>query len=235
MQGQRIPARCQRPTPVRQGGILGLSLIALVLTLAYRPGARAAPSPQWLALAPSLVAQDLHPSAPQWQEPDLDYHVFLPLMTNQFPERLLEIYDSYGTLQSWDWLSSRFGAVWLLRGNGAVPVRVLGEEASGQTVLIVSVERAGQPLPGIPVMFYWPDAPWLDPSLQACGLDRALPVHTNADGEAHFAMGSGSAYWPPAGGPHVVWVGGAASDCLGGLGWLGGTNHIHLNSTWVLP
>jgi hypothetical protein len=218
---------------------LGLALLIWAAPFSFGSEKRAAPSLSTLSRDLSSVGQPgvqapLAPG-PYAEQPELDHRLFLPVIANGDPEIDLEIYDWSGTLQSWDWLVEHYGAVWLNRGSGAASVRVLREEASGQTVLIVSVERDGQPVQNAPVMFYWPDAPWLPPELKACGLDRALVVYTNTAGEAHFAMGGGSAYLPPDGGPHIVWVGGPGSDCLGGMGWLAFTNHFHVNSEWELP
>ncbi len=219
--------------------VLGLALLAVVALFSFGKDARAAlGSPSLFTDFASIDQPDAQSSllsTADSQQTNLDHRLFLPAIANQYPQLELGIFDGAGNPQSWNWLIERFGAVWLHRDSGGASVRVLREEASGQTVLIVSVHRDGLPVQNVPVMFYWPDAPWLAPELKACSLDRALVVYTNSSGEAHFAMGGGSAYWPPAGGPHIVWVGGPGSDCLGGLGWLGGTNHVHLNSEWQLP
>lgn len=220
-------------------GLLGLAVLLFAALLSLGSDVDASSSLSAVS-ADGVAVGKLGVQGPPLPAPDpvlttLDHRIFLPTLANRFPRLELDIYDWTGNLQTWDWLIWRFGAVWLHRGSGAASVGVLREEASGQTVLIARVDRNGQPVQDVPVMFYWPDAPWLEPELQACGLERALVVHTNGDGEAHFGMGLGSAYWPPGGGPHIVWVGGPGSDCLGGLGWLGGTNHIHLNSVWELP
>ncbi len=219
-------------------GLLGLAIVLFVALLSVGSDVDAssslsAVSADGVAVEKSGVQGSLLP-APDQELTTLDHRIFLPAQANQFPRLELDIYDWAGSLQTWEWLVERFGAVWLQRGSGAASVRVL-RERGGDMALIASVERDEQPVQDVPVMFYWPDAPWLEPELQACGLERALVVHTNGDGEAHFIMGPDNYYWPPGGGPHIVWVGGPGSDCLGGLGWLGGTNHIHLNSVWDLP
>ena len=85
------------------------------------------------------------------------------------------------------------------------------------------------------MVFHWPDAPDLQPWQQACGLDRGDILYTDSDGYAEFIMGTGAYYFPPDGGPHTVWLAVEGTDCLGGLGMLGGTNHKHLDSVWTLP
>lgn len=147
----------------------------------------------------------------------------------------LTIYDKYGTAQDWDWLVANFGAVTLQGGSGAASVRVL-REVEGPTTLVVRVENAdGDPMENVPVVFYWPDAPLLPPEQQACGLTRGEVILTKSNGNAEFSMGPGAYYFPPDGGPHVAWVVAEGTDCLGGLGMLGGTNHIHLDSVWRMP
>ncbi|HSR33691.1 MAG TPA: hypothetical protein VLY63_24255 [Anaerolineae bacterium] len=162
---------------------------------------------------------------------------FFPLVIHPGspPEPELTIYDKYGTEQNWDWLVSNFGAVTLDRGTGVASVRVL-REVEGPSTLVVWVENAdGDPIENVPVVFYWAGAPLLPPEQQACGLDRGIVGLTKSTGETGIGMGGGAYYFPPAGGPHVVWVAAEGTDCLGGLGMLGGTNHIHLDSVWRLP
>jgi hypothetical protein len=149
----------------------------------------------------------------------------------------LAIYDKYSTLQDWDWLVATFGPVTLDAGTGAAQVIEL-REAGPYVTLLVRVETGqGDPIVGQEVVFYWPDAPLLSADKQACGLDRGLVVLTKDNGNAEFAMGTGSMYYPDQGvaGPHVVWVVREGSDCLRGLGWIAGTDHTHLDSVWRLP
>ena len=162
---------------------------------------------------------------------------FLPLvmLPDVPPEPDLTIYDKYGTEQDWDWLVASFGAVTLERGSGTASVRVL-REVEGPATLVVWVENAdGDPIENVPVIFHWAGAPSLPPEQQACGLDRGIVGLTKHTGEVGFGMGGGAYYFPPDGGPHVVWVATEGTDCLGGLGMLGGTNHIHLDSVWRIP
>jgi hypothetical protein len=162
---------------------------------------------------------------------------WLPIVLRQeIPaEPELAIYDRYGTEQDWDWLVANFGAVTLERGSGAARVTIL-RKVEGPSTLVVRVENAdGDPLESVPVVFCWPDAPLLPPEQQACGLTRGEVILTKSNGNAEFSMGPGAYYFPPDGGPHVVWVAAEGTDCLGGWGMLGGTNHIHLDSVWRMP
>jgi hypothetical protein len=162
---------------------------------------------------------------------------FLPLVPRSggAEEPALTIYDLDGAEQDWAWLVATFGAVTLERGTAAASVRVL-RAIEGPSTLVVRIEDAGgDPLENVPVVFHWPDAPLLPPEQGACGLDRGLVIPTKDNGNAEFGMGPGAYYFPPAGGPHVVWVVAEGTDCLRGLGMLGGTNHIHLDTVWRMP
>jgi hypothetical protein len=163
---------------------------------------------------------------------------FLPFVSRppEPPEPELTIYDYDGTTErDWAWLEEEFGAVTLDRGDGAASVRVL-RAIEGPSTLVIRVEDPeGTPRQNVPVFFHWPDAPELDPGLYACGLTRGIVEQTNDRGEVGFGMGRGAYYFPPAGGPHSVWVAVEGTDCLGGMGMLGGTNHQHLDSVWVIP
>ena len=170
---------------------------------------------------------------------DLTPRAFLPVVMRPEVPTLpdLAIYDIFGTLQDWDWLVATFGPVTLDVGTDAATVIEL-REAGPYVTLIVRVENIhGDPIMGQEVVFYWPDAPFLQPYQQACGLDRGLIVPTKENGNAEFAMGTGSMYYPDRGeaGPHVVWVVREGTDCLRGLGWIAGTDHTHLDSVWRLP
>lgn len=170
--------------------------------------------------------------------PEPGHVAFLPLVRRSDyqppPAPSVLIFDKDGVERDWAWLIEKFGAVTLAEGDGSARVRVL-QEVEGTMALVAHVEQGGQPVVNYPVMFYWPDAPMLDPGLQACGKEQALVILTKENGNAELEMGPQSYYFPPEGGPYVVWVGGPGSDCLGGLGWLGQTNHIHLDSEWELP
>ncbi|MBN2359118.1 MAG: hypothetical protein JXR83_06670 [Deltaproteobacteria bacterium] len=98
------------------------------------------------------------------------------------------------------------------------------------------VDAAGAPIAGLPVAFYWPDAPETARADEWYG--KKLTTNTGANGIAGFALGGG-AYLDccGCGGPHAVWVSEpgqaagttVASDLADRLGMLGGTNHRHLD------
>jgi hypothetical protein len=162
---------------------------------------------------------------------------FLPFVSRQPPpEPELTIYDYDGmTEQDWAWLEEEFGAVVLDRGNGAASVRVL-RAITGPSTLTIWVEDAeGNPLADVPVVFSWPGADPLESQYYGCGLTQGVVGETKVTGEVGFGMGTGAYYFPPDGGPHTVWVAVEGTDCLRGMGMLGGTEHNHVDSVWVLP
>jgi hypothetical protein len=202
------------------GRILALAGMAAVLTLVLSNVPLQSATGATVSAAPAAVEQE--------------FRTFLPLLIRP-RQASIAIYDLGGVEQDWDWLTETFGAVTLDRGTGSASVHEL-RAIEGPATLVVRIEDAdGNALEGVPVVFYWPDAPMLLPEQQACGLDRGLIIPTKSNGNAEFAMGGGSYYFPPGGGPHVVWVPTGGTDCLGGLGMLGGTNHTHLDSVWRMP
>jgi hypothetical protein len=177
----------------------------------------------------SMAAADLPPDViPQAYLP----YVVRPPTPEEPP---LTIYDLDGTERDWDWLIATFGAVTLERGTGTASVTVLRTVEGPVAMVIRTVNSVGDPIENVPIVFHWPDAPPLEPWQQACGLDRGIIGYTDGNGYTDFILGSGAYYFPPNGGPHTVWVAAEGTDCLGGLGMLGGTNHKHLDSEWTLP
>lgn len=205
------------------GTALALAVLSSALSLAM--GYLAPSSLSRGSLAAAEVPLELTPQA---------YLPFVIRSSEPEPPPLI-IYDLYGVGQDWDWLTATFGAVTLERGTGTAHVSVL-RAIEGPVALVIRVlESAGDPVEGVPVVFHWADAPVLEPWQQACGLDRGEVHLTKSDGYTDFIMGSGAQYQLPGGGPHTVWLAVEGTDCLGGLGWLFGTNHIHLDSEWTLP
>jgi hypothetical protein len=107
--------------------------------------------------------------------------------------------------------------------------------------------EGGQPYENALLVRTWPGAPDLEAPTPLCpDYNRVLGAgfiehhatvgFTNAEGDAGFAYGSGSVSGPD-GGPDAIWVhvpvDGVTppqhSDCLAGLGWIGGTNHLTAN------
>lgn len=149
-----------------------------------------------------------------------------------------KVYDQQGQERNWQWLVANFGPVSLERaeapaGPGKVFRVVKLQDREGPAVLIVHIsDEQGNPHEGARVVRYWPDAPSLPNWPQPTSRWRARGVFgkTNPKGEIGYGMGTGDYYWPPSGGASAVWVAeeDGASDCISGLGMLGGTNHRHL-------
>lgn len=139
------------------------------------------------------------------------------------------IYDCEGDITNTTWLTSTFGAVTWSAGNLA-ELRC----SVGPSVLVAKVvDYDGRPVENATVVLWYDSAPFLPPELQQCGVDRGVYGPTNAEGLIGFGLGPDSYYFPPAGGPHLMFVAGGGS-CLAGLGMIGGTEHQHLDSTWLL-
>jgi hypothetical protein len=240
--------------PEMEGKLRRLAIIAAILMLAGCAGYLAG------CVTPTLTTSPVYPSPSaeltelppvNWPTPT-DQHmprhepteiVFLPdtyhcacecdcgtpTPTPEPPPLLdVEIYDCAGQITNTTWLTLTFGDVGWNTGNLA-ELRC----SIGPAVLVAHVEDAeGQPVENATVVLWYSTAPYLPPELQLCNLDKGVFGPTNSNGDIGFGLGGGSYYYPPAGGPHVMWVAGGTS-CLAGLGMLGGTEHQHLDSTWV--
>lgn len=162
--------------------------------------------------------------------------VYIPLLVHGQPYNpVLTIYDLDHEEQDWPWLIETFGDVVLDRGTGGASVARLWAVEGPVALVTWVMDKDDNPVAGAEVVYHWQGAPLLEPGQMACGLTRGLVLKTTDRGNADFPMGRGSYYFPPAGGPHTVWVVAAGTDCLRGLGMLGFTNHIHIDSKWVLP
>ena len=148
-----------------------------------------------------------------------------------------KILDQQGREHDWDWLTTNFGAITLEPAgstSGKVFRAVKLQDAEGPAVQLVQiVDQDGNPMPGVGVVRWWPDAPqlpgWGDEVSQ--WRKRGVFGPTNASGNIGFGMGHGDDYLPPAGGASGVWVADVKgqSDFVSGLGMLGGTDHRHLD------
>jgi hypothetical protein len=103
--------------------------------------------------------------------------------------------------------------------------------------IIVKHLMYGLPVDQLRAAWYWRDAPFDANGGPVGGLpagmfpDRCVFGQTNGNGDVGHPMGGGAYYFPPAMGPHAVWVYGKLvnSDVVYGLGMIGGTNHNHIN------
>lgn len=120
-------------------------------------------------------------------------------------------------------------------GQEVFRIKAIREKA-GDTAVIVRCTVDGEPDAGRMVAGYWPDAPQSNPSpFPWDWYPNYTLAKTNANGEvAAVVMGSGSVIRET--GPHAVWVVSPStkSDCLDGIGWLGGTDHMHVDVEFAL-
>ena len=101
----------------------------------------------------------------------------------------------------------------------------------------------GSVRPNILVANWWPDVDkyciyWADQGLKPYyGDERGFydAGWTNANGDHGVAFGGGSVI-KAGSGPDRIWISASppgqepqTSDCVRGLGWVGGTNYVHLN------
>jgi hypothetical protein len=170
---------------------------------------------------------------------DLDHFHYLPLVLGapepQCPS--VRIYDRYGDERDWTWLEATFGPVWIQHGTGAACLIELRDEVGPVSTTVTVLDANGQPKGGVTVVLYYSTAPQLPPQFVGC-YDQGDYGQTKwppdpAAGTIGFWIGGGD-YFPPDIGPYVIWVGTPGSDCIHGIGWLAGTNHRHLNPTFML-
>ena len=150
-----------------------------------------------------------------------------------------KVYDRQGQERNWDWVLAQYGPVTLERAptSGGVTqvyrIVQLREKEGSATQLVNVRDPSGRPLDGITVVRHWPGAPTLPnwPPPASRWRDRGVYGPTNANGDIGFGMGQGDYYFPPNSGASAVWVAhqNGPSDCIGGLGMLGGTQHRHLD------
>jgi hypothetical protein len=164
---------------------------------------------------------------------------------------MLTIYDKYGRTRSLAWLRNEFGRVEIespdrpeapyyeiveLRESDDLPAGA-PDDASTRAVearasiLVTVLDGAGRPVPGIPVAWWWPDAP----EAREIGWgDHGVTGATGEEGTVGHPMGGGAYYDPRvAQGPHCVWIAGEGrSQMIAGLGMIAGTNHRHLDVTF---
>jgi hypothetical protein len=174
-----------------------------------------------------IGADEFHPT----------FYVHLPaVMRNSWGMPEVLILDQNGVEQDWDWLRTNFGGVEITRtASGPAYRACVLQEIEGPATQVVKVTEGDNPQAGVTVIRYWPDAPALPAELVGW-YDQGVYDDTNAAGQVGFPMGFGDYYFPPGAGASSVWVADASypSDLVGGLGMLGGTNHIHLDVQFCL-
>ena len=158
----------------------------------------------------------------------------------------ITVYDKYGTIQPWSWLEANFGNVLEVVEPNAEPdfwcsalweiddlprAESPGIPEAPATLIVTVLNEDDAPVPGVQVVFSWPDAP---PLPGGGHHEKGVVGTTNADGKVGFGMGPGAYYWPKTEqGPHQVWLyGPGVSTRVEGLGMIAGTNHRHLDVTF---
>jgi hypothetical protein len=163
--------------------------------------------------------------------PEPTKKVFLPLV--QRSESYPVIYDCEGDITTEEWLHEYYGAISWTQGVSGTLTALWSCCEHCAATMVVHVERNGEPVKDVPVMFYWADAPMLPLEKRNCGLDRGIIGPTNENGDVGFGLGGGSYYWIPNGGPHTVWT--VGGPCVSGLGMKAATDHECVSVGISLP
>lgn len=127
----------------------------------------------------------------------------------------VKVVDRFGNAHDWAWVRNVYGEVSIAptEGDGYKVVQLTEVEGwMGATCTVLNA--GGGAVVGQQVAYMWPDG-------------EAVEI-TNGSGTAEHIMGPGEGYWLPGPGPISWQVRGAASERISGLGWLNGTNHLHL-------
>lgn len=128
------------------------------------------------------------------------------------------VFDMYGNEQDWDWIEATYGDVQIIEPDGDhFAVTQLNEVEGIMGFTCTLLNESGGPVAGQQVAYIWPDGEQIEV--------------TNANGVADHTAGPGEGYWYPGPGPISWEVRGEQSDLIGGLGWLLGSNHRHLQIT----
>lgn len=146
----------------------------------------------------------------------------------------MRIYDLHGNEQDEQWLRSNYGDVEIQECIGSAYTVSELREVEGPMAIDVRVRSdVGAPVGGVVAVFWYSTAQEL-PNDSGWFMRGATAV-TNIDGKTDFIMSGDSAYFLPSAGPHNIWLyGDCFSVMISGLGWLGGTNHRHLNITFAI-
>ena len=160
----------------------------------------------------------------------------------------MKYFDHEGTERNEAWLHARFGAVSIRNSTatGAFRIQELRESIGPAVYVVKLLDEHGQPMNGEQVARTWPD-----PQLPELPENEwyLLGVHgpTKENEGVGFASGGGD-YYDPKGemrdrqgnllgtvGASSFWVLEWPSDCIEGIGTLGGTEHAHLDMVlqWI--
>lgn len=145
----------------------------------------------------------------------------------------IQIIDITGQVKDWTWLQQTYGPVTIEEPGviGAYYKVTMLQEVEGIMGFCLSLRDAGGlPVAGTRVVYSWPGADEIvNSGWDGCGVVEV----TNTIGTAEHTAGGGEGYVPPNKGPVSWWVYGEpeCSQKISGLGWLGFTNHRHLQVT----
>lgn len=150
----------------------------------------------------------------------------------------LEVFTPHNGTQDLAWLQAHYGAgIQLLRSaqKSAFRLRKINIMTSGDTVIrIWAFNKNGQPAVGQPVTYTYYRLDGTNPDLPAITgvvdkwASRGVQNKNRVDGTGKVEFQIGSDSWIKNGtGPYAAFVlsPSIGSDCLNGIGWLGGTNH----------
>lgn len=155
---------------------------------------------------------------------------------------MLTIFDADGQERDAAWLESRYGAVNVRTSTAESGFRAVElRESIGPAVYVVKVlDEFGDPMDQEIVARHWPyreENYELETLPENEWFTRGVYGPTNANGDIGFGTGGGDYYHPENGqqGATSLWVLEYPSDCVEGIGTLGGTEHAHLDVTfaWV--
>lgn len=135
------------------------------------------------------------------------------------------VYDMYGNLKDLNWAQQKYG-IWIEAASpgpdGSVfRIVELREESGPANINVWVLGEGGGPMAGVTVRKSWPDG--------------QVEQTTDLDGRTGFGMGGGDKHPEGTTGPlSFEVVASVPSDVGRGFGWLGGTNHDHLNIVFRL-
>jgi hypothetical protein len=165
------------------------------------------------------------------------------------------VFDREGTRQTMAWATAKYGPFIIYpappppnlpdgQADTGLAWKVTAlREKNDATFIARTLSDKREPVPGIRVCFYWPDAP----SLESAGPlgapydgvtpNRAVLGCANVNGDTGFPMGPGAHYDAARGerGPHAAWMHGTEtrSDLFLGIGMIF-DDHLHLDVEWSL-
>ena len=157
---------------------------------------------------------------------------------------MVRVFDAEGKARDWAWVQARYGLVNVRKAPEGDAFRLVElRESIGPAVYVVKVvDEYGLPVEGEIVARHWPYREVnaeLEELPEGCRewFEHGVYGETNVEGNIGFGSGGGDYYHPENGvmGASSFWVLECPSDCVEGMGVLGGTEHAHLDMAvaWV--